>query len=124
MINSAARPVDPEDHDAWKTWSDAQLTPMGLTTDLLHAVVEAGQRKHAEASPLAPPATPGQDRWSESVVVLRERTGWKPDNSLGLPRTMHPSGRFYIIVRTGTNGVGAFSSLCPRPPEVAPLHWR
>lgn len=28
---------------------------------------------------------------------------------------MHPSGRFYIVVRTGSNGVGAFSSLCPTP---------
>lgn len=105
---------EPDSWTAWAAWADTLLAPMDLTTSLLHQVAEAGQRKWSNSSPLAPLVTPGQERWGETVVALRKRTGWLIDDSDGLPRTVHPSGRFFVIVSTGSNGVGTFGG-CPTP---------
>jgi hypothetical protein len=105
---------DPQDPDAWRTWADALLAPMDLSVGLLHQVAEAGQRKMDATSPLAPKITGGTNRWSEMVIALRNLTGWQLDETDGLPRTVHPSGRFYVVVRTGAEGVGRFGQ-CPTP---------
>lgn len=103
------------DPDAWWAWADGQLRPMDLNVSLMHSVLRTGQDDFEAASPLAPPTGPGTDRWQRRVVVFRERTLWSPDEGDGLPRTVHPSGRFCVIIKGGEDGVGQFGSHVPNP---------
>ncbi|MFE6611494.1 hypothetical protein [Amycolatopsis sp. NPDC057786] len=105
---------DPEDLDAWRTWSASQLEPLGLTVKQLHNVAEGSQRKREAVSPLAPAQTPGQDQWSEAVVIFREQTGWDKDEEGGLSRTWHPSRQLFVVVRAGDDSTGLFGR-CPSP---------
>lgn len=117
MAQPLPLPFSPDDSNAWHRWADEQLAPMDLTVDELHLVADEGQRKYDSTSPLAPTTTPGTDRWSIMVTTFRQLTGWAADNSHGLPRTVHPSEKFYVVIRTGTDGVGDFKGQpTPRHP--------
>lgn len=105
---------DPDDSSAWRAWADEMLAPMDLSVSLLHQAAEAGQRRMDGTSPLAPRITGGTNRWSETVIAFRGLTAWRVDETDGLSRTVHPSGRFYVVVRTGAGGVGKFGQ-CPTP---------
>lgn len=104
----------PGDATIWRAWADGLLAPLDLSVRLLHQVAEAGQRRWDAASPLAPKITAGTDRWSAMVVALRTLTGWRADEEGGLPRTVHPSESFYVVVRTGAGDLGKIDPVeCP-----------
>lgn len=105
---------NPDDSSAWRAWADARLTLLDLSVDLLHQALEVGQRKKEAAGSLAPSSTPGTDNWSGTVSGFRELTGWPPDQADQLPRTVHPSGKFFVVVKTGTGGVGTFGPGRPK----------
>jgi hypothetical protein len=104
----------PEDVDAWRAWADDRLGRLDLSLQMLHDVVEAGQRGFANSSPLGPKTGPGFDRWEDTLVAFRERTGW-PFTEEDLSRTYHPSEEFYVVVKTGADGVGQLPPATPTP---------
>lgn len=115
--------LDPADHEAWRAWADTQLAPLDLSVELLHHVIEAGQRRRGAASPLAPPIATAVEHWGTMVAALRTLTGWRPNDAGNLARTIHPSGRFYVVVRTGAGDVGALNPVVG-PTNKHPLGTR
>ncbi|MFD2415529.1 hypothetical protein [Amycolatopsis pigmentata] len=105
---------DPKDLDAWTAWADERLHQFDLSVRVLHQVAVAGQRKKDRTSPLSAPIMRGIDGWDGALVALREATGWGKDERGGLPRTVHPSGRFFVVVLTGAHPVGVFGAT-PQP---------
>lgn len=106
---------DPNHPDEWRSWADGQLEPMDLSVALLHHALDQGQRKRDAASPLSPKQTFGTDGWSGTVAALRSLTRWPADDSGNLSRTIHPSGRFHILVLTGDEMTGRLFGRLPSP---------
>jgi hypothetical protein len=86
-----------------------RLTELGLSIELIERVVRRADAEASMCTPLDPPIMEGLTRWARMNRFLREElipACWRFDNPRNLPRTIHPSGEFAIVVTTGDELTG------------------
>lgn len=86
-----------------------RLAELGLSVELIERIVRRADAEASTCTPLDPPIMGGLTRWGRTTRFLREElipAGWGYDNPRNLPRTIHPSGEFAIVVTSGDELTG------------------
>lgn len=86
-----------------------QLAQLDLELVDLQFALRVADAERRTCSPLDPPVLPSWLTWAKTIGALRDRLvprGWTPSDRHNVPRIIHPSGRFGIIVNTGDAGTG------------------
>ncbi len=87
-----------------------ELNSMGLTQELLHRALIAGESLRDSATIHDPPTRGGFEAWAESVRVLRDELvplGWTVDDRENVCRVVAPGGTFAIAVLSGDEHTGS-----------------
>ncbi|MYC32144.1 MAG: hypothetical protein F4X64_03075 [Chloroflexi bacterium] len=87
----------------------AQLNGLDLTREVLLEAVHFGSTYAAECTRHDPSSLAGTLLWGKTVRHLRDRlipAGWDARDKRNLPLTVHPSGRWAIVVASGDEHTG------------------
>lgn len=90
-----------------------ELAKLGLTLDDIEHALRRGDAERRMCTDFDPPSLPSWLQWGRTVSGLRESLvprQWEMDNTDNVPRTVHPSGRFAMVVNTGDEGTGDLDS--------------
>lgn len=85
------------------------LSDLDLDADDLQHALRRGDAEARTCTALDPGLLPSWLMWARTVSGLRERLvprGWTPTEQQNVPRTVHPSGAFSIVVNAGNGGTG------------------
>lgn len=92
-----------------KLFGPERLTDLGLSVHTIDVALRKADAATHAGSALDPPIMEGLNRWGLTTRYLREAlvaAQWSFDNPRNLPRTIHPSGDFAVVVTTGDESTG------------------
>lgn len=87
-----------------------RLEELGLTVDILHDAVGAGELARSNCTRNDPPGIPGILAWGRTVRALREflvPEGWIANDDGNFSTVVSPDGALAIAVATGNEDTGA-----------------
>jgi hypothetical protein len=86
-----------------------RLAELDLDIETIHFALRAADAERRTCTPFDPPVLGPWLQWAKTIGAIREQLvprGWTMDNSANVPRTVHPSDRFAMVVNTGDSGTG------------------
>lgn len=86
-----------------------RLAKLDLYPEDFEFALRAGDAERRMCSPLDPPVLASWLMWAKTIGALRERLtarDWTFHNEMNVPRTVHHSESFGIVVNTGDAGTG------------------
>jgi len=91
------------------TDAEERLQQLGLTVDLLHNALKAGDNASRQATEFHPVTAAGLLRWLDTIESLRRNLtdeGWESIDVRNAPRIVSPDGTTILTVAGGNQAVG------------------
>ncbi len=118
-MDSAARPGRDRESVRWVgAAADRALRGLGLSTELLHSVLLAGETAARATGPYHPTTALGLLRWADTVAALRRElatTGWHSHDVRAVPQITRPDRAITLSVLSGNALTGLDRDDGPQP---------